>query len=55
MDLRRDGITLVIARLRTRMEQELEDAGVLDAVGRAHLYPTVRAAVDACAGIGGGA
>ena len=46
-DLRRDGITLVIARLRMRMEAELEDAGVLDAVGREHLYPTVRAAVEA--------
>lgn len=48
-DLRRDEITLVVARLRTRMEQELEDAGVLDAIGREHLYPTVRAAVDAYA------
>ena len=46
-DLRRDGITLVIARLRMRMEAELKDAGVLDAVGREHLYPTVRAAVEA--------
>jgi SulP family sulfate permease len=48
-DVRRDGITLVIARLRTRMETEFGDAGVLDAIGHAHLYPTVRAAVDACA------
>jgi MFS superfamily sulfate permease-like transporter len=46
-DLRRDEITLVIARLRTRMEQQFDDAGVLDAVGRSHLYPTVHAAVDA--------
>ena len=46
-DLRRDGITLVIARLRMRMEAELKDAGVLDAVGGEHLYPTVRAAVEA--------
>jgi high affinity sulfate transporter 1 len=53
-DLRRDEITLVIARLRTRMEEQLEDAGVLEAIGRSHLYPTVRAAVDACAGTGGG-
>jgi len=49
-DLRRDEITLVIARLRTRMEQQLEDAGVLDAIGAEHLYPTVRAAVEACSG-----
>jgi len=47
-DLRRDEITLVIARLRTRMEEELEDAGALEAIGREHLYPTVHAAVEAC-------
>jgi len=46
-DLRRDEITLVIARLRTRMEEQLEDAGVLDVIGAEHLYPTVRAAVEA--------
>jgi high affinity sulfate transporter 1 len=48
-DLRRDEITLVMARLRTRMEEQLENAGVLDAIGPGHLYATVRAAVDACA------
>jgi SulP family sulfate permease len=53
-DLRRDEITLLIARLRTGMEEWFEDAGVLDAVGPANLYPTVRAAVDACAGRDGG-
>jgi sulfate permease, SulP family len=47
-DLRRDEIALVMARLRTRMEEPLAAAGVLDAIGREHLYPTVRAAVDAC-------
>jgi len=45
-DLRRDEITLVIARLRTRMQEQLENAGVLDVIGPEHLYPTVRAAVD---------
>jgi high affinity sulfate transporter 1 len=49
-DLRRDGITLVVARLRTRMQKQLEAAGVLDEIGRKRLYPTVRAAVDACVG-----
>jgi len=49
-DLRRDEITLVIARLRTRMEEQLDDAGVLDVIGAGHLYPTVRAAVEACTG-----
>jgi anti-anti-sigma regulatory factor len=46
-DLRRDEIALVVARLRTRMEEQLEDAGVLDVIGRSHLYPTVHAAVAA--------
>jgi sulfate permease, SulP family len=53
-DLRRDEITLVVARLRTRMEGLLEDAGALEAIGRSHLYPTVRAAVDACPRPGAG-
>jgi hypothetical protein len=35
------------------MEEQLEEAGVLDEIGREHLYPTVRAAVDAYAGRGG--
>mgnify|MGYP000570679721 CR=1 FL=1 len=32
-DLRRDEITLVVARLRTRMEEQLEEAGVLEVIG----------------------
>jgi high affinity sulfate transporter 1 len=51
-DLRRDEITLVVARLRTRMEEQLEDAGALDVIDPRHLYPTVRSAVEACAGRG---
>ena len=47
-DLRRDQITLVIARLRTRMEEQFEAAGVVELVGPGHLYPTVRVAVEAC-------
>jgi len=53
-DLRRDGITLVLARLRTRLEEQLADAGALDAIGAGHLYPTVRAAVEACENPSGG-
>jgi MFS superfamily sulfate permease-like transporter len=45
--LRRDGIVLVLARLRRRMQEQFEVAGVVEAVGREHLYPSVRAAVDA--------
>jgi MFS superfamily sulfate permease-like transporter len=47
-ELRQDGIGLVVARLRTRMEEQLQVAGVLDVIGRDRLYPSVRAAVDAC-------
>ncbi|HEX5800822.1 MAG TPA: SulP family inorganic anion transporter [Gaiellaceae bacterium] len=47
-DLRDDGITLVVARLRARMEESFELAGVTDAIGREHFYPSVRAAVEAC-------
>jgi len=47
-DLRREEIALVIARLRTRMEEQFEDAGVLEQIGPGHLYPTVRIAVEEC-------
>jgi hypothetical protein len=30
------------------MEEQLEDAGVVDVIGPEHLYPTVRSAVEAC-------
>jgi high affinity sulfate transporter 1 len=53
-DLRRDDITLVVARLRTRIAEQLADGGVLDVIGQDRLYPTVRAAVDAYASRGGG-
>lgn len=46
-DLRREEITLVIARLRTRMQDDFAAAGILDVIGRERLYPSVRAAVDA--------
>ena len=46
-DLRREGVTLVAARLRTRMQEQFETAGVTDTIGAEHLYPTVHAAVDA--------
>jgi hypothetical protein len=38
-DLRRDEITLVVARLRTRMEEQFADAGVTEAIGRSHFPP----------------
>ena len=49
-DLKSHEITLVVARLRTRMEEELEAAGVSETIGAGRFYPTVRAAVAACVG-----
>jgi high affinity sulfate transporter 1 len=46
-DLRGDGVTLVLARLRTRMQEQLESAGAMDTLDTANVYPTVRAAVKA--------
>ena len=46
-DLRRDGITLVVARLRTRMQEQLDLAGVTETIGRERFFPSVRAAVEA--------
>jgi len=43
-----EGVTLVVARMTHRTEQQLIEAGVADDIGRDHFYPTVRAAVDAC-------
>jgi SulP family sulfate permease len=46
-DLRDDGITLVIARLKTRMQEQFELSGLTETIGSRHFYPTVRAAVEA--------
>jgi sulfate permease, SulP family len=42
------GVTLVVARMTSRIEGQLIDAGVADEIGREHFYPTVEAAVEAC-------
>jgi sulfate permease, SulP family len=45
--LRGEGITLVFARLKGPMRQAFQEAGILELVGESHVYPTVRAAVQA--------
>jgi SulP family sulfate permease len=45
--LRKESITFVFARLHGPTSNRLSEAGVLDLVGEDHLYPTVRAAVQA--------
>jgi high affinity sulfate transporter 1 len=48
LDLRREGVTLVFARLKEGLRARFEDSGLTEAVGEEHFYPTVRAAVQAC-------
>jgi MFS superfamily sulfate permease-like transporter len=48
-DLRRDEITLVVARLRTRMQEQFDVSGLAEAIGPEHFYRTVHAAVQALA------
>ena len=49
-DLQEEQITLVVARLRTRMRPEVEAAGLTAAIGPEHFYPSVKLAVEAFAG-----
>jgi sulfate permease, SulP family len=48
--LRKESITFVFARLHDHTSAHLEEAGVLELVGRDHIYPTVRAAVRSAPG-----
>ena len=45
--LRREGVALGVARMKTPVYERLLDAGVADQIGRDRFYPTVRAAVSA--------
>jgi SulP family sulfate permease len=45
--LKTEGIIFVFARVKTPMRRRLDDAGIVELVGPNHLYPTVRAAVQA--------
>ena len=49
-DLRQEGITLVVARLRSRMKPDFDVAGLTDEIGAEHFYPSVKHAVDAFEG-----
>jgi SulP family sulfate permease len=49
-DLRREQITLVVARLRKRMLPDFETAGLTEAIGTEHFYPSVKLAVAAFGG-----
>ncbi len=45
-DLRQEGITLVVARLATRMQDQFQLAEVTKTIGAGNFYPSVHAAVD---------
>jgi MFS superfamily sulfate permease-like transporter len=47
-----DGIVFVFARVKGPMRQTLDNAGIVELVGPDHLYPTVRAAVQAAPSAG---
>ena len=47
-DLAGEHIGLALARVHTHILHELDQAGLVDRIGAANVYPTVRAAVDAC-------
>ena len=50
LDLRREDITLVVARLRTRLRPDFDVAGLTEAIGPEHFYPSVKLAVQAFEG-----
>jgi anti-anti-sigma regulatory factor len=46
-DLARNGVTLRVARMKTPVRDQLEEAGIAERIGRARFHLTVRAAVSA--------
>jgi sulfate permease, SulP family len=49
-DLGHDGVALVVAHLKTPLEEDFEVSGLTGAIGRERFYPTVEAAVASVAG-----
>ena len=47
-ELHDDGVSLVVARMRTELKDRLDDVGLGKQIGAERFYPTVRAAVHAC-------
>ena len=48
-ELRSEQVTLVVARLRSRLLPDFEAAGVVEQIGRERFYPSVNLAVAGCA------
>jgi SulP family sulfate permease len=49
--LKEQEVGLVVARMKAPVSERLEQAGAVETIGRDRFFPTVRAAVAACAGI----
>jgi sulfate permease, SulP family len=47
-DLRRGGITVVVARMRSATRQRLDESGLSEEIGPERFHSTVRAGVEAC-------
>jgi SulP family sulfate permease len=47
-DLRRGGVTVVVARMRSATRQRLDESGLSEEIGTGRFHSTVRAAVAAC-------
>ena len=47
-DLRKDGVGLVVARMRPHVHEDLSAAGVTEVIGEDRFFPTVRSAVAHC-------
>jgi high affinity sulfate transporter 1 len=54
-DLRHDGVSLAVARLKSAMHERFDEAGLTVLIGPERFYPTVHAAVEACAEAGSSA
>ena len=50
--VRAHGAEIVFARSKAPLREALDHSGLIDEIGRDHLYATVREAVDACVGAG---
>jgi SulP family sulfate permease len=44
--LRRDGVTLLVARMKHHVRDHLDEAGTTERIGAEHFHPTVRGAVE---------
>jgi MFS superfamily sulfate permease-like transporter len=47
-ELRRDGVELVVARMRPYVQEGLSAAGLTEVIGEDRFFPTVRSAVAYC-------